>query len=56
MIELLRAKSQTHRLVSVGPRQTQGSHHLNSAVHKFLEMETFTLVRSSQVESSGEGI
>ena len=49
-------KSQTHRLVSVGPRGTQSSHHLNSAIHKFLEKETLTLVRSSQVESSVVGM
>ena len=49
-------KSQKRRLVGVGLRQTQGGHHLNSAVQKFLEMETLTLVRSPQVESSDEGI
>ena len=47
--ELLRAESQTHRLVSVGPRRTQGSHHLNSAIHQFPEVQTMALVVSPQI-------
>ena len=32
-------KPQAHRLVGVRPRWTQGSHHFDSAIHKFFEIE-----------------
>ena len=54
--ELFKAKSSGHRLVSVGQRQTQGSHHLNSAMHELIEIETVTLVSSSEMKFSDEGI
>ena len=38
--ELFWVETQANRLVGVGPRWTQGGHHLNSAIHKFFEIET----------------
>ena len=54
--ELIRVKPQAHRLVGMGPRQTQGDYHLNSAIQEFFEIETKAPVGSSQVESREECI
>ena len=40
--ELISTEVQAHRLVSVGPRWTAGSHHLNSTVHESLKFEITT--------------
>ena len=45
--ELIRVETQAHRLIRVGPRQTQGSHHLDSAMHEFFETETNARVGSA---------
>ena len=36
---------QAHRLIGVGPRLTQGSHHLKSAIRKFTEIEAWCVLR-----------
>ena len=40
-----------HRLICVGPRRTLGSHHVNSAIHEFFEIEISTTVGSSKIEA-----
>ena len=54
--ELIRFKSQAHRLIGMGPRRTQGGHHFNSAIHKLFEVETSAPVVSHQIESRDKGI
>ena len=53
---MLPVETQAHRLVCMGPRWTQGGHHLNSAIQKFFEIETKSPVGSSQVEGRDEYI
>ena len=38
--------------MGVGPSQTQGGHHLKSAIHEFFEVETRAPIRFPQIESS----
>ena len=47
--ELFCVETQAQRLVGVGPRWTQGGHHLNSAIHKLFEIEIKAPVGFSQV-------
>ena len=54
--ELISVGTQAHRLIRVGRRRTQGSHHLNSAIHEFFEIETNATVGSSQIEGSDKGV
>ena len=54
--ELFRSEPQAHRLTTVSPRRTQGSHHVDSPIHELTEVETRTTVGSLQVVSRHERI
>ena len=49
-------ETQAHRLTRVGPRWTQGTHHLDSPLHEFSEINTMASVGSSQLEGSDKSV